>query len=217
MSAVDAIAALGRGRVLPILRSASAEEAVGAAARLAAAGIEVIELTTTTPGWEAALAGVRAAHPATAIGVGTIADARLAERALARGAAFLVSPWPVPDVRPLAAEAGVPLLEGGFTPGEVADATSRGVAKLFPAHVGGPQYLRGLLAVLPGRRIVPTGGIALAAVGDWLEAGAYAVGVGSDLLRVEDVGAAVAAAVAGAGAGGGVAPDAPSGGAEARP
>ena len=198
MSAVDPIAALGRGRLLPILRTASADAAVAATARLAAAGIEVIELTTTTPDWEAALARARAAHPVAAIGMGTIADAQLAERALALGAAFLVSPWPVPDVRALAMEAGVPLMEGGFTPGEVADATSRGVAKLFPAHVGGPQYLRGLLAVLPGRRIVPTGGIALAAVGSWLEAGAYAVGVGSDLLRVEDVGAAVAAAVAGA-------------------
>ena len=55
------------------------------------------------------------------------------------------------------------------------------MAKLFPAHVGGPRYLKSLLAVAPGARIMPTGGIALDEVGEWLDAGALAVGVGSDL------------------------------------
>ena len=67
----------------------------------------------------------------------------------------------------------------------------RGIAKLFPAHVGGPAYLRSILAVLPGARIVPTGGIALGQVRDYLDAGAYAVGVGSDLVKSPDPAAAV--------------------------
>jgi len=75
----------------------------------------------------------------------------------------------------------VPLLEGGMTPGEVLAASDRGVAKLFPAHVGGPALLRSILALSPQARIVPTGGIGLADVPAWLDAGAFAVGVGSEL------------------------------------
>lgn len=88
---------------------------------------------------------------------------RTAERALDAGAAFLAS------------------------------ATARGPAKLFPAHAGGIAYLRSLLPLLPGARIVPTGGIKLADVGAWLQAGGFAVGIGSDLTAADDVQAALGA------------------------
>lgn len=61
------------------------------------------------------------------------------------------------------------------------------IAKLFPAHGVGPDYLRSLLSVVPGARIVPTGGIPLTAVRAWLHAGAFAVGVGRDLTATGDV------------------------------
>jgi 2-dehydro-3-deoxyphosphogluconate aldolase / (4S)-4-hydroxy-2-oxoglutarate aldolase len=80
----------------------------------------------------------------------------------------------------------VPAIGGGFSPAEVLAAADRGVAKLFPAHVGGIQLMTSLLALAPGARIVPTGGVALAAVPDWLAAGAFAVGVGSDLRPGEE-------------------------------
>ena len=71
---------------------------------------------------------------------------------------------------------------GGFTPAEVLAAADGGIAKLFPAHAVGPRYLRSVLAVAPpGTRVVPTGGIALDDVEAWLDAGAYAVGIGSEL------------------------------------
>jgi 2-dehydro-3-deoxyphosphogluconate aldolase/(4S)-4-hydroxy-2-oxoglutarate aldolase len=70
-----------------------------------------------------------------------------------------------------------------LSPTELAAALAAGgAAKLFPAHVGGAAYLRSILAVMPGARIVPTGGIRLKDVPAWLDAGAFAVGVGSDLL-----------------------------------
>jgi 2-dehydro-3-deoxyphosphogluconate aldolase/(4S)-4-hydroxy-2-oxoglutarate aldolase len=87
--------------------------------------------------------------------------------------------------------AGIPLLEGGFTPTEVLDAASRGIAKLFPAHVGGPRYLASILAVAPAARIMPTGGIPLDRVHAWLEVGAIAVGVGGDLTAPGDITARV--------------------------
>ncbi|MFE6840537.1 hypothetical protein ACFVFI_37685, partial [Streptomyces sp. NPDC057705] len=73
-------------------------------------------------------------------------------------------------------------IEGGFTPGEIAAAVrAAGAAKVFPAHVGGPGFVRSLRAVLPGAVIIPTGGIRPAEVPDWLAAGATAVGIGNGL------------------------------------
>ncbi len=173
---------LRRSGVLPVLRSASPADAREQVAALAGAGLPVVELTTSTPGWPEALAAAVRDHPELHLGLGTARDRDDVLRAAAAGARFVVTPWPAPDVRAAAAEAGLPLVEGGFTPGEVAAAVGRGMAKLFPAHVGGPSYLRSLLPVLPGAVIVPTGGIGLADVPQWLAAGAPAAGVGSDLL-----------------------------------
>jgi 2-dehydro-3-deoxyphosphogluconate aldolase/(4S)-4-hydroxy-2-oxoglutarate aldolase len=174
-----------------VLRTPDAAGALRAAATLVEAGLGVIELTATTPGWAGALEDVRREHPSVVLGAGTVTTAEDARRAVDAGADFLVSPYPAEHVRAFAAETGTVFLEGGFTPGEVAAAAGHGIAKLFPAHVGGPAYLRSILAVLPGARVVPTGGIALGQVRDYLDAGAYAVGVGSDLVRSPDPAAAV--------------------------
>ncbi len=114
--------------------------------------------------------------------MGTVTTAAAAELAIELGAAFLVSPYPAPAVADVAEAAGALFMEGGFTPDQIAAACERGVAKLFPAHLGGIQYLRSLLSVLPGTRIVPTGGIGPDDVEAWLEAGAFAVG-GTDFAR----------------------------------
>ena len=110
------------------------------------------------------------------------ADRRRGAPACAEGAGFLVSPVPAPAVATIGAGRGVLTIGGGFTPAEVLAAAEAGIAKLFPAHAVGPRYLRSVLAVAPpGTRVVPTGGIALDDVEGWLDAGAYAVGIGSEL------------------------------------
>lgn len=197
MTGDDLLAVLAPQPLLPVLRAGTAEGALDVARRLADAGLPVVELTATTPGWEDALVALRAERPDLVVGMGTMTSAAEAERAVAGGAQFLVSPWPVPEVRSLADEAGVVFLEGACTPAEVAAAAARGPVKLFPAHLGGPSYLRSLLAVLPGARVVPTGGIRLTEVGQWLAAGAVAVGVGSDLTAPGDVGQRVRGALEG--------------------
>jgi 2-dehydro-3-deoxyphosphogluconate aldolase/(4S)-4-hydroxy-2-oxoglutarate aldolase len=175
-------AELARIPVLPVLRVGAAEDAVRSVRLLADAGLGVVELTATTAGWGAALAQVRAEHPGLMVGLGTVRSPETALGALEHGADFVVTPHPAPQVR--AAVAGkVPVIEGGWTPGEVAAAADAGLAKLFPASVGGPAYLRTLLAVLPGAAVVPTGGIGLDDVPAWLEAGATAVGVGTALVE----------------------------------
>jgi 2-dehydro-3-deoxyphosphogluconate aldolase/(4S)-4-hydroxy-2-oxoglutarate aldolase len=175
------VAAIRRARVVPVVRTPTADQAHAEVSRLLDDGVGVVELTATVPGWQEVLAAVRAAAPDLVLGLGTVTTAADAEMAAAGGADFLVTPFPVPGVR--SAAGPVPVVEGGFSPGEVAAAAAYGLCKLFPAHLGGPTYLRSLLAVLPGAQVMPTGGIAPEAVDDWLAAGAVAVGIGSERLR----------------------------------
>jgi 2-dehydro-3-deoxyphosphogluconate aldolase / (4S)-4-hydroxy-2-oxoglutarate aldolase len=180
--------AIGRAVVVPVVREDAAARALEVADWLIEQGLGVIELTASTPGWDGALAELRTRAPEVLLGAGTLRTREDAERALALGADFLVTPCPAPEVR---AVATVPMIEGGFTPGEVLAAADRGMAKLFPAHVGGPALLRSILALSPQARIVPTGGIGLADVPTWIDAGAVAVGIGSELRPSADAAAAL--------------------------
>lgn len=194
-SRATALEAIGRGRLVPVLRTDSADTARSTVERLLDGGITVVELTATTPGWSDVLRWARDRWPEATIGAGTVLTAADAAAALERGADFLVSPYPAPAVRPVADEAGTLFVEGGLTPGELAAAAAHGPAKVFPAHVGGPQYLRSVLQILPGAQLIPTGGIALDSVGAYLAAGAFAVGVGRDLATAPDVAEAVRTAL----------------------
>ena len=181
MQATDPLlTALAAQRLLPVLRSPSAAAAVDRTGQLLDAGCQVVELTTSTPDWDRALATLTADGRGL-VGVGTLSTGEQAERAVGAGAAFLVTPFPAPQVREVATASGVTLVEGGYTPGEIAEAAGRGPAKIFPAHVGGPRFLASLRAVLPGAVLIPTGGISVDEVPAYLEAGAWAVGIGSGL------------------------------------
>jgi 2-dehydro-3-deoxyphosphogluconate aldolase/(4S)-4-hydroxy-2-oxoglutarate aldolase len=178
--------------VLPVLRAADPHATLVLVEQCASANLPIVELTTTTEGWSDAVRQARAAWPSLVVGVGTVLEPKQAEAAVDAGAAFIVSPCPVPDVR--GALAGrLPFIEGGFTPGELLGATARGLAKFFPASVGTTQMLRSVLALRPHARIVPTGGIGLDDIQLWIQAGALAVGVGSGLLEELDLPARVSA------------------------
>jgi 2-dehydro-3-deoxyphosphogluconate aldolase/(4S)-4-hydroxy-2-oxoglutarate aldolase len=181
-----------RARLVPVIRVQDAPTALGLVDRLLSAGLDVVEVTTTIDGWDTVIQALRDRDPEVCVGAGTITAPAFAERALEVGAQFCVSPCLVPDVRSAVAASGVPLVEGGLTPTEVLGAAQHGVAKLFPAHVGGLPYLKSLLAVAPDARIMPTGGIPLASAADWLAAGAFAVGIGRDLTAPGDIAARVA-------------------------
>ncbi|MBF8169843.1 bifunctional 4-hydroxy-2-oxoglutarate aldolase/2-dehydro-3-deoxy-phosphogluconate aldolase [Streptomyces olivaceus] len=188
----DVLGHLRAARFVPTVRAADADSADSAARDLLAAGVTTFEFTATTPGWQALVAGWTADHPEAMIGLGTVTSTHIAEQALTAGARFLVSPFQVPEVRPVADAADRLLVEGGLTPSELRTAANRGVAKLFPAHVGGIQYLKSLLAVLPGARVMATGGVTVDNAADWLAAGAFSVSIGSDLYRDNDVAGGVA-------------------------
>ena len=180
--AESAARAIAAAVVVPVIRTETAAEALEVAEWAIEQGLPALELTATTPGWVDALRHLRERSPDTFIGVGTLRTADDARLACAEGAGFLVSPVPAPAVATIGAGRGVLTIGGGFTPAEVLAAADGGIAKLFPAHAVGPRYLRSVLAVAPpGTRVVPTGGIALDDVQGWLDAGAYAVGIGSEL------------------------------------
>jgi 2-dehydro-3-deoxyphosphogluconate aldolase/(4S)-4-hydroxy-2-oxoglutarate aldolase len=184
-----------RVRLVPVIRVRDGGTALELVDRLLAADLDVIEVTTTIDGWDTIIETIRERDPEVCVGAGTVITPTFAGRALEVGAQFCVSPCLVPGVRAAMAEGQIPLMEGGLTPTEVLGAAEHGVAKLFPAHVGGVSYLRSLLAVAPQARIMPTGGIPLASAAEWLAAGAFAVGIGSDLTAPGDIAARVAEAL----------------------
>lgn len=178
----DFLASVRAQRVLPVLRADAADAAAARALQLVGAGCRVVELTTTIPDWPSAMRRVvDEAGDGALVGLGTVTTAEQALRAVDIRAAFLVSPYAAPDVRTVAGDAGVPFLEGAFTPTELANAAAYGPVKLFPAHAGGPAYLKSVRTILPEAQIIPTGGVRLDDVDAYLEAGAAAVGVGSGL------------------------------------
>ena len=176
-----------RVRIVPVVRVREAATALTLVERLLDAGLDVLEITTTIEGWDEVIRDIRKTSPDACVGAGTVTTPELTERAIAAGVEFCVSPCLAPTVRAALQPTGIPLLEGGLTPTEVFAAAKHGVAKLFPAHVGGIAYLRSLLAVDPEARIMPTGGVPLTEAGTWLAAGAFAIGIGSDLTAPGDV------------------------------
>ena len=126
MTRSEVTAAIVAARLLPVLRVADAHEAQASTERVIEAGLRVVELTATTRGWEAAVRAVRDDWPGAVLGVGTLRSGEDAKRAVDAGADFLVTPWPAPDVRVVADAEGALLVDGGFTPAEVAAAVGVG-------------------------------------------------------------------------------------------
>jgi 2-dehydro-3-deoxyphosphogluconate aldolase/(4S)-4-hydroxy-2-oxoglutarate aldolase len=172
--------------IVAILRASGSEYVRRAAVTLAEAGITCLELTMTTPDAEHALSELRTALPdAVAVGMGSVTTPEQAAAAVHAGAEFLVSPVVCLEVADAAAALEVPWYPGAWTPTEVVQAWSlSGVAavKLFPASSGGPRHLRDIRAPLPDIPLVPTGGVAIDQIGDYLVAGAAGVGLGGPLL-----------------------------------
>lgn len=181
---------IGAQGVIPVLRSATVDDAVATGRAAAAGGMSVIELTCTTPGVDVAIAEL--GGDGLTVGLGTVTRPEQVEAAAAAGADFVVSFAAPPGLLEGARDAGLEAIPGAFTPDEVLAALAAGaeIVKLFPARILTPAYLRDLRAVMPELRAMATGGIGLGdgSIGEWLAAGALAVGLGSDLGGVESIG-----------------------------
>lgn len=172
-----------------IVRSARPEDARAVVARLIEAGVRAVEVSLVTPG---ALDVIResaaTAPPGVAVGVGTALTRLHVEQALQAGATFVVSPVTRESVIRTALDAGVTVLPGAATPSEALDAVEWGaeLVKIFPASLWSPSVLAEVLAAMPFLRTVPTGGVRPETAGEWITAGAAAIGIGSALSQATD-------------------------------
>jgi 2-dehydro-3-deoxyphosphogluconate aldolase/(4S)-4-hydroxy-2-oxoglutarate aldolase len=177
-------AALAEHRLLAILRGPAPDLLVAALRTLADAGVRLAEVSLTSADPLAVLRdGVAAVGDRMLVGAGTVLTAAQAESSLDAGAQFLVTPGAGSGAEAAYAW-GTPVLAGALTPSEVWDVHQRGAAavKLFPASLGGPDYVRALRDPFPEVPLVPVGGVDGPAARAHLAAGAVAVGVGSPLL-----------------------------------
>ncbi len=167
---MSAIERIREEKIVAVLRHVLDVDA--AVARLAAAGISLIEITLDSDG---AFEAIRRTPGALA---GTVRTPEQVEAAVAAGAVAVVSPTFVPAVLERARDLGVPAIPGALTPTEVETAWRAGAAmvKLFPASLGGPRYVRDLLAPLADVPLIVTGGVDASNVRAFLDAGAMAVG-----------------------------------------
>lgn len=176
---------LARSKVVAILRAERADAFGDVTDALVAEGIRAVEFTLTGEGvFEAIEAYARCLPANVLLGAGTVLSTNDARRAIDLGASFLVTPVVLPDVIEVGTERGVPVVAGALTPTEVHLAHSAGASlvKIFPAALGGPSYLRQLREPLPAARLVPTGGVGIDNATEYLAAGAFAVGLGGQLI-----------------------------------
>ncbi|MEW5799918.1 MAG: bifunctional 4-hydroxy-2-oxoglutarate aldolase/2-dehydro-3-deoxy-phosphogluconate aldolase [Bacteroidota bacterium] len=148
-------------------------------------GVKCIEITMTVPGAVDSIRSLAVSLPSdVVIGAGTVTDATSAEEVISAGAQFVVSPVLNIEIINVCKKHGVACMPGCYTPTEIFTAWNAGadVVKIFPATSLGAKYFKDVAGPFPQIKLMPTGGVTIDNVGEWIAAGAFAVGIGSDLL-----------------------------------
>lgn len=185
---INQIRAIG---VIPVVRAASADEAMRAIDAIRAGGISILEITMTVPGAVGVIEEVSKRYGDDAlVGAGTVLDPEIATACISVGAQFIVSPALNIETIACCRRHDIVVMPGALTPTEVVHAWDAGAdfVKVFPAGaVGGPSYLKALKGPLPQIELVPTGGVSLKTAADFIKAGAAALGVGADLVDLKAI------------------------------
>jgi 2-dehydro-3-deoxyphosphogluconate aldolase/(4S)-4-hydroxy-2-oxoglutarate aldolase len=171
--------------VVAVVRLSDAAQAAGVASALSVGGVRAIEITMTVPRAVELIAELSDSLPADVIvGAGTVVTSDTAEAVIAAGARFVVSPVLRPGVIDACRRHDIAVMPGCFTPTEILTAWEAGadIVKVFPATALGPTFFKDIRGPLPQVRLMPTGGVTRDNAGDWIRAGAAAVGVGTALV-----------------------------------
>ncbi len=182
---MSAIQQILETKVVAVVRLDNYNRAVDVARALAAGGINVLEFTLTGQGAIEAVSATRQAlGDAVCVGVGTVLSPEQAEAAIDAGAQFMVTPALRRQVIATCVKRQTLILCGGLTPTELLEAHEAGaeLVKVFPADLGGPKFIKSVLAPMPFLKMVPTGGVSPENARDYLAAGAVAVGIGGNLV-----------------------------------
>jgi len=186
LSIEDVVRKVGEIGIIPVVRAASVEEANRAVEAICAGGIPVVEITMTVPNAITVIRElVQRRGGDVLIGAGTVTNAEQAESCVRAGAQFLVSPGLSTSVLSVARVNNRLAIPGALTPTELMNAQELGarLIKIFPCgNLGGPKYLKSLKAPFPHAQLIPTGGVNAANAAEFMAAGAYALGVGADLI-----------------------------------
>ena len=187
MNALDIIA---KNKIVAIVRLDDLSIAEELTSALIDGGIRAIEFTLTNPAAVDTIAAIKnQVDPGVAIGAGSVISAEQVRAVAAAGAQFVVSPVYKRDVVAACQDANLPAMPGAFTPTEILQAWEHGAAvvKVFPANHLGRRYIKDVLAPLPQLRLMPTGGVNAENISEFLDNGAFALGVGSSLINNEAV------------------------------
>src|SRR3569833_2677354 len=177
--------------LIPVLRARTAAQAHAVVQAMIAGGVTVVEVTMTVPGAIGVLKELKQEYGSTLLlGSGTVTTAAEAQATINAGAEFVVSPSLHPEVIQATRTNGKLSIPGALTPTEVITAYREGAhyVKIFPCSaMGGAPYLKALLAPFPFLKLIPTGGVTLETAASFMQAGARALGVGSDLVNLAAV------------------------------
>jgi len=177
-------------KVVAVLRVKEEDKLKKVIEAVAEGGLTVAEITMTVPNAIQLIEKMcKELDKNIIIGVGSVLNAAVAEQAIKAGAKYVVSPIFKKELIDVAHKYDVPAMPGCFTPTEIQTAYEAGadVIKVFPADVLGMPFFKGVLAPMPHLKMMPTGGVSLTNAGEWIKAGACAVGIGSALLDKEAI------------------------------
>jgi len=182
---IELIAKLGKEKIVAVIRAESEEQGFKVIDAVKKGGIKFLEVTLTVPGAIDIIKELvkRYKNEDVYIGAGTVLDPETARAAILAGAGYVVSPCFSPDVMKVCNRYRVPVMPGAQTIKEIVACLEMGadVIKIFPGDVYSPNIIKSFKGPLPQAQFMPTGGVSVSNVKDWLAAGAYAVGTGSNL------------------------------------
>jgi len=171
--------------IVPAVRASTDEDALFAAEAVSRGGLPIVELTMTVPKATELIAHLVKKHPHMVVGAGTVLNLETARACLAAGANFITSPGLDLEIIEFAVQAEVIVIPGALTPSEIMSAIKAcaDFVKIFPcSQMGGVDYLHALKKPFPNVSFIAAGGVNQQTAGEYLAAGATAVGIGSDLI-----------------------------------
>ena len=171
--------------VVAVIRMKDTNRLLNVIEALRVGGVKSMEITMTVPGAVDIIRQLSKAVPEDVlIGAGTVVEEETAAKVIEAGATFVVGPVLNLNIVSLCVKRGIAVMPGCYTPSEILTGWKAGadIIKVFPATSLGPKYFKDLRGPFPDIRLMPTGGVTIDNAGEWIAAGACAVGIGSDLL-----------------------------------
>jgi len=170
--------------LVAVIRAESRDQAARIAEACAEGGVAALEITFTVPGAAGVIEHLAKEHSKKILlGAGTVLDPETARIAILAGAHFIVSPALNPETARLCNRYQVPYMPGAGTIKEVIEGMESGadIIKVFPGETLGPAFIKAVKGPLPQAQLMPTGGVSVENVGEWIKAGAVAIGAGGNL------------------------------------